>query len=71
MSTVARWPHTGYWPSPGYWKGIADMRARLPKGNIHTTSTLFGSGGMERAVLGGQRAADRVLRSAKLEIGAA
>lgn len=71
MSTVTRWPHTGYWPSPGYWKGITDMRSRLPRGNIHTTSTLFGAGGMERAVLGGQRAAARVLRGATREIGAA
>lgn len=53
LGTVARWPHTGYWPSPGYWKGISDMRERLPKGGVHVTSTLFGSGGMERAVLGG------------------
>ncbi|MUL65906.1 hypothetical protein BOO86_15630 [Mycobacterium sp. CBMA 234] len=67
MATVARWPHTGYWPTPGYWQGISDMRARLPKGVIHTTSTLFGSGGMERAILGGQRAADRVLRAAQTD----
>jgi protoporphyrinogen oxidase len=60
--TVARWPHTGYWPAPGYWKGIADMRQRLPKQNVHATSTLFGSGGIERAVLGGERAASRVLK---------
>jgi hypothetical protein len=35
---------------------------------IHTTSTLLGSGGMERAILGGQRAADRVLRSAAVDV---
>lgn len=61
-------PHTGYWPSPGYWRGISDMGARLPKGNIHVTSTLFGSGGMERAVLGGERAADRVVRATQLAV---
>jgi protoporphyrinogen/coproporphyrinogen III oxidase len=63
LCTVARWPHTGYWPSPGYWRGISDTRARLPKLGVHVTSTLFGSGGMERAVLGGERAASRVLRA--------
>jgi len=66
LGGVARWPHTGYWPSPGYWKGISDMRARLPKRGVHVTSTLFGSGGIERAVLGGERAASRVLRDTQL-----
>ena len=66
LSTVTRWPHTGYWPSPGYWKGISDMRARLPRRGVHVTSTLFGSGGMERAILGGERAAGRVLRDTQL-----
>jgi protoporphyrinogen oxidase len=66
LGVVSRWPHTGYWPSPGYWKGITDMRARLPQGNIHVTSTLFGSGGIERAVLGGERAAGRALRATQL-----
>ena len=66
LGTVARWPHTGYWPSPGYWKEISDMRARLPKRGVHVTSTLFGSGGMERAVLGGERAAGRFLRDTQL-----
>lgn len=60
--SVARWPHTGYWPSPGYWTGISEMRARLPKRNVHVTSTLFGSGGIERAVLGGERTANRILK---------
>lgn len=67
LGTVARWPHTGYWPSPGYWQGISDMRARLPKLGVHVTSTLFGSGGMERAVLGGERAASRVVRDLQLD----
>lgn len=49
----------------GFWKGVSDMRKRLPKGRVHVTSTLFGSGGMERAVLGGERAADRVIREAE------
>jgi protoporphyrinogen/coproporphyrinogen III oxidase len=62
LGTVARWPHTGYWPSPGYWQGIKAMRTRLPKLGVHVTSTLFGSGGIERAVLGGERAASRILR---------
>ena len=63
--SVARWPHTGYWPSPGYWTGISEMRARLPKWNVHITSTLFGSGGIERAVLGGERTANRILSRGK------
>jgi len=42
------------------------MRARLPKGGVHVTSTLFGSGGVERAVLGGERAAGRLLRDTQL-----
>lgn len=63
MGTVARWPHTGYWVTPGYWTGIGEMRGRLPRGAVHITSTLFGSGGMERAILGGERTARRVLQS--------
>jgi oxygen-dependent protoporphyrinogen oxidase len=63
QAIVTRWPHTGYWPFPGYWKGIAGVRERLPKQRVHITSSLFGSGGIERAVLGGERAAGRVLRA--------
>jgi protoporphyrinogen/coproporphyrinogen III oxidase len=61
LQLVTRWPHTGYWPFPGYWQGIARMRRELPQRNVHATSTLFGSGGVERAVLGGERAARRLL----------
>jgi oxygen-dependent protoporphyrinogen oxidase len=64
LELVTRWPNTGYWPFPGYWQGVAALRSELPQGNVHPTSTLFGSGGVERAVLGGERAADRLLRSA-------
>jgi len=61
LGLVTRWPNTGYWPFPGYWQAITMLRQALPPGNIHPTSTLFGSGGVERAVLGGQRAASRLL----------
>lgn len=63
MGAVARWPHTGYWVTPGYWTGITEMRSRMPKGDVHITSTLFGSGGMERAILGGERTARRMLQT--------
>ena len=60
MAAVHRWPRTGYLPFPGYWRGIKEVRDGLPSGAVHTTSALFGSGGVERAVLGGERAARRI-----------
>ncbi|NMO91659.1 FAD-dependent oxidoreductase [Actinomycetospora sp. TBRC 11914] len=64
MSSVHRWPRTGYLPFPGYWQGIKEVRAGLPAGHVHTTSALFGSGGVERAVLGGERTARRIAKAA-------
>lgn len=61
LGVVHRWARTGYLPVPGYWAGISETRSRLPRGGVHPISTLFGSGGMERAVLGGERAARRTL----------
>jgi protoporphyrinogen oxidase len=63
LELVTRWPRTGYWPFPGYWQAIATIRRDLPEGNVHPTSTLFGSGGVERAVLGGERAASRLVQA--------
>lgn len=64
MSSVHRWPRTGYLPFPSYWQGIKEVCAGLPAGHVHTTSALFGSGGVERAVLGGERTARRIARPA-------
>ncbi|MCD2195810.1 FAD-dependent oxidoreductase [Actinomycetospora endophytica] len=63
LSSVSRWPRTGYLPFPGYWQGIKQVRSRLPAGPVHVTSALFGSGGVERAVLGGERTARRVVET--------
>lgn len=64
---VTRWPHTGYWPKSGYWQDVAALRKALPRRRVHVTSTLFVSGGVERAVLGGERTAARILKSGRHE----
>jgi protoporphyrinogen/coproporphyrinogen III oxidase len=61
LGVVSRWQNTGYLPTPGFWERVRDQRSRLPNHRIFVTSTLFGSGSIERAVLGGERAAERLL----------
>jgi protoporphyrinogen oxidase len=62
---VTRWPHVGYIPFPGFWEAIDTVQREVSNRRVHTTSALFGSGGVERAVLGGERAADRLLSAAR------
>lgn len=62
LSVVTRWNHSGYRPSPGYWRSINEIRSSLPRGRVHAAGALYGSGGLERAVLAGERAAERLLR---------
>lgn len=61
LSVVSRWRHTGYMPFPGFYDAIAETRGKVERGRVHTTSALFGSGGVEHAVVGGERAAKRAL----------
>lgn len=63
LGLVTRWPCTGYLPTPGFWERSAQLRKALPQARVQVTSTLFGSGSIERAVLGGERAAARLLES--------
>jgi protoporphyrinogen oxidase len=60
LSVITRWQRTGYIPTPGFFQRSRDLRKALPRGRIQATSTLFGSGSLERAVLGGERAAARL-----------
>lgn len=60
LSVVTRWRRTGYVPTPGFFERSRQLRKSMPQGRIQATSTLFGSGSLERAVLGGERAAARL-----------
>jgi protoporphyrinogen/coproporphyrinogen III oxidase len=60
LSVITRWERTGYVPTPGFFERSRELRKALPQGRIQATSTLFGSGSLERAVLGGERAAARL-----------
>jgi protoporphyrinogen oxidase len=60
LSVITRWQRTGYVPTPGFFQRSRDLRKALPQGRIQATATLFGSGSLERAVLGGERAASRL-----------
>jgi protoporphyrinogen oxidase len=60
LSVITRWQRTGYVPTPGFFQRCRDLRKALPQGRIQATATLFGSGSLERAVLGGERAASRL-----------
>lgn len=60
MSVISRWRRTGYVPTPGFFERSRELRKALPQGRIQATSTLFGSGSLERAVLGGEKAASRL-----------
>ena len=72
MSTVARWPHTGYWPSPGYWKGISDMRAAPEGRHSHHEYPLrfrwYGAGHPGWATRGGPGAAAHAARDGSIEL---
>ena len=60
LATCTRWGRTAYVPDPGFYARTRDLRSALPRGRIHVSSALFGSGSIERAVLGGERAASHV-----------
>jgi protoporphyrinogen/coproporphyrinogen III oxidase len=61
MSIATRWGHTGYMPFPGFLDLVVETKQKLAGRAVQTTSALFGSGGVEHAVVGGERAAERTV----------